>query len=386
VARPDAVVAQPVPDDGEPAVSVTDLGTIDHPASAAVDINNRGKVVGNAFDPATPGQSTPVAWWQGDGRLLGYGEHENGRTLQLNDQNLLTGTLDGGPGVTHAVFWDHHGRRNVLRPNANFSAAVDLNDNGDVLLWYALDDGSANGTTDYASVWSEGRETHVLPATAGAGRIDPGLRLRPVALNDRGDVAITIEGPDGEPVRAYHWYDGYLRDLGSLGGGGTQAAAIDRYGRIAGTSRDGDGRERAFVWQQGEMYDLGTLGGETARVLPERTSMSDAGHVVGLSEDAEGRERAFLWEEGDMSDLGTLGGGEPEPTAVNDEGEVTGRDVTDEGELHAFFWDGEEMLDLGTLGGDMSRSYALNDRGQVVGVSLTDTGAHHATLWEIADT
>lgn len=376
--------AQEATADPEARVQVTDLGTMRHPAAAAVDLNNAHRVIGNAFDPET-GRSKPAGWLRTDSLGLGYEAHENGRMLQINDKNLATGTLDSAPGVTHAVFWNRRGHRQVLRPDATFSAAVDLNDYGKVLLWYSLPDETAGGTTEYASLWHQGQETAVLPLRTSTAGIDPSLRLRPVALNNNGQVALTAESgtDEGTPVAAYHWADGRLTDLGSLGGGGTSAAGIDQNGRIAGTTLDEAGRERAFVWEDGEMHDLGTLGGETSTVAPDHRAMSDTGHVIGLSEDADGGSRAFIWSHGEMRDLGTLGGADPQPTAVNDRGEVVGHDVTAEGQQHAFFWDGQEMVDLGTLGGEMSRAYALNDRGQVAGISLTDGGADHAALWTV---
>jgi probable HAF family extracellular repeat protein len=67
------------------------------------------------------------------------------------------------------------------------------------------------------------------------------------------------------------------------------------------------GRPRAFRWTaSGGMQDLGTLGGGRS----EASGVSaDGAVVVGWAYNAAGQERAFRWTvDGGMQDLGTLGG------------------------------------------------------------------------------
>ena len=52
------------------------------------------------------------------------------------------------------------------------------------------------------------------------------------------------------------------RDLGTLGGLGSRALAINGSGQIVGTSVTASGQTHAFLWQEGAMIDLGTLGGK----------------------------------------------------------------------------------------------------------------------------
>jgi probable HAF family extracellular repeat protein len=372
--------AGPADADSRHTVTITDLGTAGASASAAIALNSSGRVVGNTSEPST-GTSAPVAWFPTVAESLpttGVPLAASGRATQINDRHQVIGALDQG-GSTYAVLWDHwSGLETVIRREALFSAAVDLNDRGEVLVWYA------EGAEHQATLWHGGHERPVLPAEPVSGEPlpQPSGRMRPVALNNRGEVAITVEDPSGAPSTAYYWFNGQLVDIGSLGGGGTAAVAIDEHGWIAGTSSNTAGEQRAFIWHNGKMQDLGTLGGPDSRVVPTRDALSNAGHVVGTSSNMAGEQRAFIWHNGKMQDLGTLGGGDVEPVAVNDRGHVVGQSLTGDGEQHAFYWDSShDMVDLGTLGGDISRAYGLNERGQVVGVSATESGEHHAVLW-----
>lgn len=357
---------------------MTDLGAGSAPASAAMHLNSSGDVVGHTYEPST-GATEPVVWnEQTMGALPPLADDQRGRAFQINDRHQVIGALDGDGG-SHAAFWEAEtGTASVIRPDARFSAAVDLNDRGEVLIWYLAD-----GPEHRITIWRDGHERSVW-SSAGSDDASIGARLRPVALNSRGEAALTLDGPDGTPEAGYHWFDGQLTDIGSLGGGGTVAHAIDEHGWVAGTSLTAEGDQRAFIWQDGTMHDLGTLDGATSQVVPTRDAMSDAGHVIGTSSMPNGEQRGFIWFNDTMHDLGTLGGGHVEPMAVNDRGQVVGHSLTGDGRQHGFFWDGEEMIDLGTLGGDLSQARALNEKGQVVGHSQTANGDHHAVAWRVS--
>ena len=176
--------------------------------------------------------------------------------------------------------------------------------------------------------------------------------------------------PVPEPSISYS-----ITDLGSLGGSGSSASGINKFGQVAGTSRTSTGAQRPFLWQNGVMKDLGTLGG--AGSFHSASAINDAGQVVGTS-----NSHAFLYRRGMMQDLGTLGGTYSEGHGINNSGQVVGLSYPTSGPVHAFLWENDVMKDLGTLGGNLGVAQSINNSGQVVGTSSTTSRAQHAFLWE----
>ena len=204
-----------------------------------------------------------------------------------------------------------------------------------------------------------------------------------------GAFSVAAAGASAAPPR---WM---VTDLGTLGGPGSTAAAINEQGQVVGKSNmprqhNGFTPDRAFLWQHGKMLDLGTLGGSSS----EATALNEHGQVVGTSDTAKTRDgqplrHAFLWEDGKMRDLGTLGGRDSEAIAINNDGDVigesdTGRQSAGFAVRHAFLWQNGMMRDLGTLGGTDSRAVAMTNSGQILGLSdtLTDPSTDEGFLWE----
>ena len=102
-----------------------------------------------------------------------------------------------------------------------------------------------------------------------------------------------------------------ITELGTLPGfPSTNARAINASGQVVGSisnphSPSKTGSSHAFLWEQGVLTDLGTLGG----IGSEANAINDAGQVVGWTEvTGLAHPRPFLWERGVMTDLGTLPG------------------------------------------------------------------------------
>jgi probable HAF family extracellular repeat protein len=212
------------------------------------------------------------------------------------------------------------------------------------------------------------------------------------------------------PSGSYH-----VTDLGTLGGPGSFAYAINDYGQAvgsAGTGSQGD----AFLWTPtakngttGSIMDLGTLGGISTSTAPssEAHAINAAGQVAGEAITASGLEHAFLWTPttpngtaGSMIDLGTLGGTGTTSVAyginnaIGHPVQVVGESDTADGQHHPFIWtqgatDGvatnPQMKDLGALGGTSSKlnsASGINDAGQVTGTAwLGGDTIYHAFLW-----
>src|SRR5262245_14275600 len=205
-------------------------------------------------------------------------------------------------------------------------------------------------------------------------------------------------------------------DLGTLGGNSSQGFAVNSRRQVVGvalnatpenpdfatfmTSVPAATQARAFLWQNGFMQDLGTLGGNdaVAGVINERGEVVGHSFTNTTANDTTGipTVHPFLWRNGTMRDVGSLGGTLSVPGSfdlsfgngnrvLNDFGQVAGTSTLLGDEVfHAFFWSNGTMIDLGTLGGSSSEATAINNKGQVLGRAIvTDTPfVRHAFLWE----
>lgn len=241
------------------------------------------------------------------------------------------------------------------------------------------------------------------------------------AVNDSGVVVGT------QYNLAYRWtIDGGKQDLGTLGGGLSEAYDINNAGQVTGVSRDAEYYERAFLWTENDgmqsindlniccgygINEAGHVAGTVHAVdvtsttayvwtsmfglipvgwLPngERYSVAHAvnnvgtfGQIVGKAKNSSGNDRAFLWSQGGggLQDLGTLPGRSASAANdINDSGQVVG-----DSQYRPFIWTSDDgMQDLGTLGGSVGHAWAINDDGQIVGSSGNPQNFKRATLWE----
>jgi probable HAF family extracellular repeat protein len=165
---------------------------------------------------------------------------------------------------------------------------------------------------------------------------------------------------------------GAMADLGALGGDNSSlATGINPNGQVTGDSHKLGHSSSSFLYSAGRMTDLGSLGGGSSEALGINSSQQ----VVGASETSSNAWHAFLWQNGAMTDLGTLPGGTRSvATALSDMGQVVGYcDVTpapdtNDPPTHAFLWQNGTMSDIGGLPDfPSSFAFAVNTNGQVVG-------------------
>src|SRR5688572_1927836 len=187
-----------------------------------------------------------------------------------------------------------------------------------------------------------------------------------------------------------------LTDLGSLGGGDTQAFDLNDSAQVVGYSRTSSLQSRAFSWNDGQMANLGVVNaddfqsaavdlnglgdavgtstlkngfaraalfrnGAVIGLTPElppyegdsfAAAINDHGHIVGaIDEQSTWGHRGILWANGTRTDLGDLGGGRTRPADINNGGQVVGTSTTsvEQGVAHAFLWENGRMIDLGVL-------------------------------------
>ena len=197
----------------------------------------------------------------------------------------------------------------------------------------------------------------------------PGLIA--TGVNDQGQVIGDVEQSQFADNPSQLWDHGHVTVLHGM----SHAHGINSKGQIVGAMHG----YHAALWDGGRLMDLGTLGGEGSEAL----AINDVGQVVGWSQTASGEPHPFLWENGKMRDLGTLPGhARSEATAINAKGQIVGG-----GGRAALLWQGGIMQDLGPLPGGTTSAIArgINDRGQILGI-LTISGQNRCFLWESGET
>src|SRR5262249_34416912 len=159
-----------------------------------------------------------------------------------------------------------------------------------------------------AGAYSVGKDAGSFRYTAGKlTLLEQAPHGRASGINNTGQIVGDLAAGPASVRQAFLWSAGTVVDLGTLGGAGSEARAINDSGQVAGSARLEGGGVHAFLYTGTELTDLGTLGGKNSSA----DGVNNAGEVVGESETAEsGLQHAFLYRQGSMTDLGTLGGNE----------------------------------------------------------------------------
>jgi probable HAF family extracellular repeat protein len=217
-----------------------------------------------------------------------------------------------------------------------------------------------------------------------------GLGTNAAAINENGQIAGTSDtkktvelppqycGPNGHRCteEVYHAFvsegAGRLDDLGALGGDTdfSHANALNNLGEVVGSSQTKSGPEEAFLFRNGKMTGLGAI-------VP--TAINDLGVIAGFRENPAGGGEAIIDQNGNITVLAGRGSG---AVGINNSDEVAGNGGTNEQNSRAWVWRNGTLTDLGTLGGPGARAYHINNAGQIVGESTNAAGADHDFIYQ----
>lgn len=312
-----------------PSPTYIDLGTLGGPHSEAVDVNNRGQVVG----------------WS---------------DISAADQSS---------GEGHAFLWQHGKMRDLGTLGGKYSAAYYINDQGQVAGYSQYGAGDAL----HAFFWANGHMTDL--GTLG------GDTSMVTGLNDLGQVIGTSSTAAGD-THCFVWAAGVMTDLGTLGGSSCNAVDINNRGQIVGESSgdtSGDfSYTHAFLWEKGVMTDL-TPGNEPEKYSSAK-AINERGQVIGVVHETPAGNChgscAVLWDNGSAIDLWYGGQGFSELHTINDRGQVVGygnQKCCSDPKIpyccceDALLWDNGTLINLGVQQGRWpNRSTLLNNRDQIV--------------------
>jgi probable HAF family extracellular repeat protein len=208
----------------------------------------------------------------------------------------------------------------------------------------------------------------------------PTIAVMGNAVNDKGQVAGILKGPDPVRTRGFVWTRGRFVEIGDLPGGSSvsSAADINKAGQVAGASDSAKGRE-CILWKRGTLMSIGDLPGGDVRC--EALAINRSGEIVGWSQ-TDRDVRPFIWRQGTMTELPLP----PEASQgfavdINRRGDVVGSFTVGFARAGAIVWSNGEMNLLPTRRGLIPTARGINDRGDIVGWLGAGGGPLVAVLW-----
>jgi probable HAF family extracellular repeat protein len=327
------------------------LGQISLAVSWSHGITNSGIVVGDA-SPCDGCALLAFTWRDGTLSLLDPGilsqpvdpDHE---AYAANNRGQVVGWRFREAAGPRPSLWDNGTAVDLMGAMPGKGVAYGINERGDVVFW-----------AGDAYRWRDGDLTDLGPCSTDFlglfGDLHYGLQI-----NDRGDVV-------GDDVAgSFFWRDGVRTQLGF------KAEDLNNRGQVVGES---------FLWEDGRLTDLGSLGGGGTAAQ----AINDRGEVVGWSL-TPGLERvAFRWWHGHMDPLGSLPGFPfARALCINARGQIVGAVSSDASFTleHVVLWENGRVVDLGSSGlGNHGRTVWINDAGQIVFNKLEN--GYQSVLWD----
>lgn len=317
-----------------------------------------------------PVQAEPPARYQ----LLDLGTlgGKNCHAFALNDRAQVVGSSQTAAGVYHAFLWEKGRMRDLgTLPSDGSSAALAINEKGQAVGVSDNNDRPQYGVPFNDSfarpvAWNDGVIRKLPADDSGAA----------TGINDAGYIIETIS--DTGTSTAFLLKGETRADLGSFGGGYSQATAINGRGEVVGTSftvrgKSGNIFNHGFLWVNGRMRNLG---------LPDVTGVNALnGHeqIVGMAcvnpslPSRKQHLEAFLWKKGKTHFLGRLPGsrGNSAARGINDRSQIVGWSHTKAGDSQAVLWQDGKMVNLNQraqvpAGWTLDGAEMVNNRGQIL--------------------
>jgi probable HAF family extracellular repeat protein len=292
---------------------MTDLGTLGGsdtlPYSQALNVNDRDEVVGfsetSTSDPLGEnfcGDSLvclPFVWRAGVMTPLPTLGGNNGQAVDINNRGQVLGFAEIStpnpacpPQVLHVepVIWDR-GKAEELPtfPGDTDGIAGAINDAGQVTL--------PTGDCVFSLGPPSGHDSLFRHGTLTDFGTFEGIPIAANDINNKGQVVGVTSGPPGAETKAVLWQNGMASGLGILPGDVLSiGSAISDNGKVVGQSCDANDNCRGFIWQDGVMTDLNTLvPPDSALDFPDPTGINSRGEIVGLGvQKSTGELHAFL--------------------------------------------------------------------------------------------
>lgn len=319
----------------------TDLGALPGDNSSAVSaINARGWIAGfsqyGSIDPLTGSAHSVAALWK-DGHIITLGLLGGGMdsiAVDINDRGQIIGFAPnsipdpfdpfGFPTQLRTFVWQNGVMKDIgTLGGPDAIPGTGINDRGQITgssyINFVPNPSTGVPTAD-PFLWEDGNmvDLGTFGGTNGSG----------VSVNNRGQVVGLSNLPGDVETHAFLWDHGILTDLNTLGGTVSIPTWLNEFGGVVGRSTNQGDQDLAFLWKDGLMTNLGTVDGDPCS---EANSVNAKNQVVGISATCDffSVQHAFLWENGRIVDLNTLIPANSSlqllfAANINDRGEIVG--------------------------------------------------------------
>ena len=299
-----------------PEYRVTVVGP---PNSSAADINSAGVVVGSY----RTGPTTTRAFLNRGAGVVSLGTlgGSSSSAVAINDKGQVLGNWTTSTNPQNRGFIYYHGRqRDIGTIPGRYSFFSDINNAGYITAHGAVVNSFEGPHGFLRAPNGSFADLGHLPVT------EPLTITTAVALNNRNQVtgeSGPLTFPD-QPLRAYVWTKGVLRDLGDLGTEPNGGLAINDRGQITGYASvlTGFRDQTAFLYSHGRLIDIDGRPATEPR-FSAGTGINNLGHIVGTSNHLSG----FVYRGKRMESLNALidprlGWNIDRPAAINDAGQI----------------------------------------------------------------
>ena len=279
--------------------TVTVLGNIANGVSTSANaMNNAGQVVGSADDMSG---NTFATIWNGTtptiiaGNVLPGVSAASAYAAAINNSGIVVGA-DYSLGILGGYIPFVSGPTFSYCPDCDAGRPSGINNSGAFVGSVPIPGGGGpNAPAIVPVIWaSPGASTQ--PDALPLLNLDGGAAL---GINDTGHIvgySYTTNtgccGPGSPHATRWASSNSPPMDLGTLGGGSSQALNINNRGFIVGWAEIGNGTEHAALWgPTTTAFDLGTLGGKSSYA----SGINVEGDVVGSAQTVWGVWHAVLW-------------------------------------------------------------------------------------------
>ncbi|HKY01459.1 MAG TPA: hypothetical protein VJM53_02785 [Burkholderiales bacterium] len=217
-----------------------------HTVTTALDINDKGQVVGNTINEF--GETTSIIWDPINGTRHIGNASERSQAQAINNQGQVVGTIFRGNSQFDAYLWsDDQGLRIIDAPEDEQQVFFQNIDDTGRVMGTVFDD--ALGAPDQAFVWTETGGFELLGFLEGGNYS--------LATDTNSDGLVVGYGADTDSLNAFVWSEAEgMLDLNNLLSGNDPlkgklhmiyATAINDAGQILVTGRLDNGNDQAFL-------------------------------------------------------------------------------------------------------------------------------------------